>query len=274
MRWAESGEGTLGGRKPHNGGLRTKFGQTPAARAFLVVQIAFFVGTKKSPPTRPRYIALEINSFLSPSRRWRHVSPAAIQPHIKNMDVLDSSPLNTPEPEKTMFQRATTAGLLMAAAGIVLGLIIYVAGLNKEAMTNSALKWGQNLLLLGTTFYFIHTALQQRRQRDLGGYLSVGQGIGLGTLAGLVSGLVSAVWMYFFMTFIATDMGDMIKEVTMQQMQERGLSEEQAEEQMRMAAPFMSPVAMGIMVTIFSVFFGFLCGLISGLILRKEKPYR
>lgn len=194
--------------------------------------------------------------------------------NIKNMDVLDSSPLPTPEPEKTMFQRASTAGLYAAVAGIVLGLIIYVAGLNKEAMTNSALKWGQNLLLIGITFYFIHTALQQRRQRDLGGYLSVGQGIGLGTVAGLVSGLISAVWIYVFMTFIATDMGDMIKEVSMQQMQEQGLSEEQAEKQMEIAAPFMSPVAMGIMVTIMSVIFGLLCGLVSGLILKKEKPYR
>lgn len=190
------------------------------------------------------------------------------------MDVLDSSPINTPEPEKTMLQRASTAGLYAAVVGIVLGLITYVAGLNMEMITNPTLKWGQNLLLIGVTFYFIHTALQQRRQQDLGGYLSVGQGIGLGTMAGLVSGLISAVWMYVFMNFIATDMVDQIKEVSMQQMLDQGQSAEQAEQAMEMAAPFFSPVAMGIMVTIFSVFFGLLCGLVSGLILKKEKPYR
>lgn len=189
------------------------------------------------------------------------------------MDVLDTPQFKQPEPEKTMFQRASTAGLYAAVVGIVLGLITYVAGLNMEMITNPTLKWAQNLLLIGVTFYFIHTALQQRRQRDLGGYLSVGQGIGLGTMAGLVSGLISAVWMYVFMTFIAPDMMDQIKEVSMQQMQDQGQSAEQAEKAMEIAAPFFSPVAMGIMVTIFSVFFGFLCGLASGIILKKDKPY-
>lgn len=190
------------------------------------------------------------------------------------MDVLDASPLPTPEPEKTLFQRASTAGLYSAVAGIVLGLILYVGGLTMESITNSALKWGQNLVLIGITFYFIHTALQQRRQRDLGGYLSVGQGIGLGTLAGLVSGVISAVWFYLFTSFIATDLMDQIKEVTLQQMQDQGQSEEQAEQALEMMGFFFSPVFMGIMVTLSSTFFGFLCGLVSGLILKKDKPYR
>lgn len=180
---------------------------------------------------------------------------------------------NSVAPKKTLTNRATTAGLYIAAATIVLGLIVYIAGLNETLMTNKPLSWLNNLLSLGIMFYFIHTAIRLYRDQDNGGYLTVGNGMGLGTLAGLVSGVVAAVWTVIFMMYIAPDLLDMTKRVTMEQMQAAGQSEEQVEQAMEMASMFFSPVFIGIMVAVFGVFFGFLCGLVSGLIQKKDRPY-
>ncbi|MFN0175027.1 MAG: DUF4199 domain-containing protein [Saprospiraceae bacterium] len=184
------------------------------------------------------------------------------------MDSVDTS-----EPKKTLAQRAMTAALIITGAGILVNLVFYVTGMDMEMLTNPAINWLNRILLIGITYYFIHVALRSHRDEDLGGYVSVGQGIGLGTLTGLISGVLSAVWFYIFTTFIATDMMDKIQEVTIQQMQEQGgQSEEQAEEALEMMSFFFSPVFFAIVVVISSIFFGFLCGLVAGLVLKKDKP--
>lgn len=185
------------------------------------------------------------------------------------MDQLDISV----QPKKTLTSRATTAGLYIAAATIVLGLIEYVTGLTRVLMTNTPLSILNSLVTLGITAYFIHTAIRLYRDQDNGGYLSLGNGIGLGTLAGLVAGIVSAVWTVIFMQFIAPDLVEMIKQVQLEKMQATGQSEEQMEKIMAMSAFAFSPVFMAAMVALSSVFFGFLCGLVSGLVQKRERPY-
>lgn len=183
------------------------------------------------------------------------------------MDTIDSQ-----QPKKTMMQRAMTAGLIIAGAGILLNLVFYVTGMDMEMISNPALSWVNRLLLIGISYYFTHAALRSHRDEDLGGYVSTGQGIGLGTLAGLISGVVSAVWFVLFTSFVATDMMDRIKEASLEQMQAQGQSAETAEQAMEMMSFFFNPIFMSIAVVISSVFFGFLCGLVAGLVLKKDKP--
>ena len=187
------------------------------------------------------------------------------------MNNLDS-PLPAP-PAKTLASRATTAGLIIAGITSLIALIIYVCGLNEIMMTNKPLSWLNNLISLGITFYFVHTAIRMFRDNDNSGYLTVGQGIGLGSLAGLVAGVVSGIWMYIFMVFIAPDLIETIKQISMQQMQESGQSEEQIEKAMEMASMFFSPAIIALMVPFFSLFIGFLAGLVSGLIQKRDRPY-
>lgn len=181
--------------------------------------------------------------------------------------------LDTLQPKKTLSQRAMTAALIITGVGILVNLVFYITGLDIESMTNPAISWLNRILLIGITYYFIQVALKSHRDEDLGGYLSVGQGIGLGTLAGLISGVLSAVWFYIFTSFIATDMMDKIKEVSLQQMQEQGQSAEQAEQAMQMMSFFFNPVFFAIVIVISSVFFGLLCGLVAGLVLKKDKTH-
>ncbi len=185
------------------------------------------------------------------------------------MDQFDT----TAEPKKTLNNRAMTAGLYIAAASIVLGLVEYVVGLSKIMMTNTPLSLLNSLISFGIVFYFIHTALRLYRDQDNGGYLTVGNGMALGSLAGLIAGIISAVWTVIFMMYIAPDLIEMSKNVQLQKLQESGQSEEQIEKIMEMSAMFFSPIFVGIMVALFNVIFGFICGLVSGLIQRRERPY-
>lgn len=185
------------------------------------------------------------------------------------MDTLDS----TTVPQKTLASRAVMAGLLSAGVTSLLGLLVYVTGMNETLMTNKPLSWLNNLLTLGIMFYFVNAAVRMFRDQDNSGYVSVGQGIGLGTLAGLVAGIVSAVWSYIFMTFIAPDMIETIKQVSMQQMQESGQSEEQIDQAMEMAGMFFSPAFVAAMIVFFLLFIGFIAGLISGFMQKRERPY-
>jgi len=177
----------------------------------------------------------------------------------------------TDNPQKTLTSRAVTAGAYIAGIGIALNLITYVAGMNEALMANTALKWGNNLLLFGISFYFIYNAAKQHRDIDLGGVFSTGQGLGIGTITGLVSGIISAVWIVIFMGFIAPEMMDQIKEISMQEMERSGQSEEQIEQAMEYASFFFSPTFFAIVTVIFSTFVGFLAGLVSGLMLKKER---
>jgi cation transport ATPase len=175
-------------------------------------------------------------------------------------------------PRKSLTNRATTAGAYAAGVSILLGLIIYLAGMNKQMMADTTLKWLNNLLLFAILFYFVYKAAQQYRDIDRGGYLSIGNGLGLGTLAGVIAGLISAVWTVVFMIFIAPEMSAQIKEITMEQMAQSGQSEEKIEEAMKYMDFFLSPTFFAIMVVLFYVFLGFLAGLVSGLMLKKERP--
>ena len=185
------------------------------------------------------------------------------------MDNLDS-PL---PPQKTLFNRALIAGLLTAAATSLLGLLVYVFGLNQLLMKNPALNWLNNLISLGIMFYFVHTAIRMFRDQDNSGYLTVGQGIGLGTLAGLIAGVVSGIWAYIFMSYIAPDLIESIRQVTMEQMQKNGQSEEQIDKAMEVASMFLSPGFIALMIPFFSLFLGFLSGVVSGLMQKKDRSF-
>lgn len=176
-----------------------------------------------------------------------------------------------PNPSKVSFVNpALRAGGIAAGVLAVVGLVMYVAGASEAMIKSQSGSWLNSLMQFGFMFYFIHMGLKNHRKNDLGGYLSIGRGIGFGTLAGLMVGLLSAVWAYIFMTWIAPDMTEMIRQATMQQMADSGLDEDQIEQQMQIAEKFMTPGVMAIFVTIFSVIFGFVIGLISGAILKKE----
>lgn len=176
-----------------------------------------------------------------------------------------------PNPEKVSYaQPALRTGAITAGVLAVIGLVFYVSGLSETMIRWKYGNLFNNVLNFGLMFYFIFVGLKAHRKNDLGGYLSVGRGIGFGSLAGLAAGVISAVWTYIFMNWIAPDMSDTIRQVAMQQMADSGLDEDAIENQMKIVEKFMSPGVIAVFVAVFSAIFGFIIGLISGAILKKE----
>lgn len=179
-----------------------------------------------------------------------------------------------PDPAKTPYRNhAFRAGLYIAGVSIFLSLILYLTGMSEEMMKNTALRWTNNFVSFGLTFWFIYSACMQHRQQDLGGYISVGRCMGIGSLTGLVSGAITGVWTIIFMNVIAPEMIDQIKDLAMQQMADRGLAEDQIEKQMEFMKMFLTPWFFFLMAALMGVIFGFIGGLISGMVVQKERPF-
>ncbi len=163
-------------------------------------------------------------------------------------------------------------GLIWAAAMAVIGLVAFVAGMDvaQPSALNTTIQQGS---LFGGAIFCVFKALQFHRDRELGGFLSLGRSMGVGALTGLVAGAASAVWQMIFTQLIDPTFGDRLKVATMIEYQKNGMSEEQTEMVMESASFFFSPMGMALMSLLFLTFIGFLIGLFLGLVLKKERPY-
>ena len=94
-------------------------------------------------------------------------------------------------------------GVIMALAGVIMGALIYIMGGNDPANASTAGSLG---CLSGIISIAIITmGIKTHRDKDLGGFISLGRGLTVSFWMGLVSGAISAVWNYVFTHFIAPE---------------------------------------------------------------------
>jgi uncharacterized protein YybS (DUF2232 family) len=182
------------------------------------------------------------------------------------MATLDN-PMNAPDPGSVSpWPVSMRYGGIIALILVVFGLVLHLSGISDPANPSGA---SQVLSCLNYVIMIagIVMAIKFHRDKELGGYLTLGRGIGTGSLTGLVIGVISAVWMIIFMMFIAPDMSDAIKEAAMSQAQPG--QEEMTE---KMVGYFTNPYMLAAFSLFGSVLIGFLTGLIGGAILKKEPP--
>lgn len=147
---------------------------------------------------------------------------------------------------------------------IVIGLVMYLAGMSDPANPSPASQAISclNYILIIVT---IVMAIKVHRDKELGGYITLGRSLGLGTATALVIGGISAVWTIIFMTLIFPDMADAIKEAAMDKAQPG-----QEEMTGKMVGIFSNPAIVGAMVLFFTVLIGFFTALIAGAIMKKD----
>lgn len=182
------------------------------------------------------------------------------------MTTIDN-PMNAPAPGSVSpWPVSMRYGGIISVILIIFGLILYVTGISDPAKPSGA---SQVLSCLNYIIMIagIVMAIKYHRDKELGGFISLGRGIGTGTLTGLVIGVISAVWMIIFMKFIAPDMSQAIMDAAMSQAQPG--QEEMTE---KMVGYFSNPFSLAIISLIGSVIIGFLTGLIGGAIMKKEPP--
>jgi len=176
------------------------------------------------------------------------------------METMNDPQSHSTQPRISPVKTAIKWGLIAGAAMIILSMITYYAGMTQ----NTTLQWLSYLLLaLGV---FLGT--REHRDRDLGGFISYGRGLGTGVLVSLFSGLLLTVFILLFYGVIDTGALDELKRVQEDAMYERGMSDEQIE----MSMKFVTPGMMALFTLPTMTFFGLIISLVVAAILKRNRP--
>ncbi|MCY7410399.1 MAG: DUF4199 domain-containing protein [Chitinophagales bacterium] len=167
------------------------------------------------------------------------------------------------ETQKSAFSVALKYAIITALASFIFGIIMYVTNL----YLNQAVSWLQYVILLAGIIFCV----KDRRDKDLGGYITFGQGFSVGFLFCILTGLFSLITSYIMISFIAPDMIEQILKMTEQSMIDKGMSDDQISMAMGMTKKMMTPVWMSVWVMFFTAFFGAILSLIVAAIMRKEN---
>lgn len=164
---------------------------------------------------------------------------------------------------KTMAPVAFKYGILTSLGVIILSLVFYIMDMS----ANKSIQWlGYVILAAGIVLATTH-----HRDKNLNGYISYGNALGLGTLISLNVGIISAFYTYIFFAFIDQDLINQLLSQIEQEMYQDNNSEEQIEVAMRYTKMFMTPTLMSVMVVLMNTFLGFMISLVTSAILKKEN---
>lgn len=151
-------------------------------------------------------------------------------------------------------------GLITGVVMIVLSLVSYYGGMTQ----NSAMQWLTYALLALGIFLGVRT----HRDKDLGGYLSYGRGVGTGVLIALFAGVLLSVFILLFYGVIDPAALDELKRIQEEGMYEQGMSDEQIDASMN----FVTPGIMALFTLPSITFFGLILSLVVAAGLKKNKP--
>jgi hypothetical protein len=162
-------------------------------------------------------------------------------------------------------------GGILGAISIAFGLIGYLTDTDPAMPdTSFAVKLVYQVLGLAASIWAISTAIKIHRDRDLGGYISLGRATMIGLAIGLVAGIIAGLFTLLYTSVINPEYLATISEMTQAELEEQGMSEEQIEMAGKMTGAMMNPLSMFIMSVIGNVVAGTIIGLIAGLVLRRE----
>lgn len=166
-------------------------------------------------------------------------------------------------PNTPLVQPAIRYAIVFALVAIALFLIGYYANIPQESWTWRLVGWAATI---GLMIWMI----KDFRDKKNGGYLRLGQGVGLSVLVGLFSSIITGVVMYIFMTAIAPGYMEQIQDQAIINMENQGLSEEQIRQSLEITNKIMTPGMIVFFGMIGSVIFYLILGLIFSAIFKRD----
>jgi hypothetical protein len=181
------------------------------------------------------------------------------------MNTPDVSPVST----------AMRWGALLGVVSIATSVINYFVGgfqpENQDSGFTKLIQYGMWALMI----LFLVLAMQQHRDKDLGGYMKYGRGLGVGTLVGVFYGLIAAVMAFvIFQYLVPADYVDKVLEMTRDKMLEQNpnMTDEQIDMGLSWTRKAMTQPMLSIFVFIGNVFMCFLFSLLVSAFMKKRNP--
>ena len=157
------------------------------------------------------------------------------------------------ENKKSAFSTALKYAIITALAMFIFSIILYITGMYLKSNVNLLT---YIIMLAGLVF-----AVKDRRDKDLGGMISFGEGFKTGFLFCMITGVITVVFSLIMMNFIAPEMiGEILK----------GLPDDQVEMAMEWTRKFTSPIWITIWSLVSTAFFGAILSLIVAAIFKKD----
>lgn len=166
-------------------------------------------------------------------------------------------------------------GAILGAIGIATSTINYMVGGFSPENQDSAFTKLIQYFMYAVIILILVLAMQQHRDKELGGYMKYSRGLGLGTLIGVFYGIIAAITAFvIFRYFMPADFADKAMEAAREKMLERNpnMSEDQVEMGLGMARKFMTPASMSLFVLFGGVVICFLFSLIISAFVKKNNP--
>lgn len=166
------------------------------------------------------------------------------------------------ETKKSAFSTALKYAIITALAMFIYSIILYITGLY---LNNNINLLTYIIMLAGLVF-----AVKDRRDKDLGGFISFGEAFKTGFLFCMITGVIGVVFSLIMLNFIAPEMIDEILKKAESDMINQGLPDAQIEVAMEWTRKFTSPVWMAVWSLLSTAFFGAILSLIVAAIFKKN----
>jgi hypothetical protein len=168
------------------------------------------------------------------------------------------------QPEKTgLWKTALTYGLYYALISIVLSVIFYATG-------NMTSKINQGLGVVIMIAAIILFQLSYRKQ--LGGWITYGQSLGIAVASSFFASLLIAVFTYVLYAIIDPGLIEQIKLASEEQLYQRGMTDEQINAALALTSKFQTPAMIAISSVFSLTFMGLIIGAIAAIFTKKPSP--
>ena len=184
------------------------------------------------------------------------------------MNTLDDQ--NFPDPsEISPRDTGIRYGVILALAGIIFQAVIYLIG--GDPVSGQGAGGSLGCLSGIVSIAIIAMGIKAHRDKDLGGFISLGRGLSVSFWMGLISGIISGIWTYLFTNFIAPDSMDAAKEA-IDQVRAQVEDGEAPEWLLSFTEGAMNAGSNPLFGIIGGIIFAMIIGFFASLFLKRERP--
>ena len=162
-------------------------------------------------------------------------------------------------------------GLITGMVYVIFSLLNNMLGIQPGG-ANQGLSFLMSVLLMLVTFFTLFMGVKEKRDSEMGGYMTFGQGFKSGMGIALIAAVIAAVFTLVYMMFIDPDMGERMMDGIEEQWDKAGMAEDQREMARKWTSMMFNPPIMTAFMLAYVLFWGVIKSLVASAIVKREAP--